>query len=126
MRFNKKSVTDCYAPLDETMREGFGFLGSYPQTFAGGTANQFAVKGEWVTLVLTYDGKGSRFYVNGELTDSNANVAEGFGANDNDLYIGRMNNLDYPFWFKGAIDEIRIYNRALSAKEVWFLQRRTN
>ncbi len=41
-----------------------------------------------------------------------------FTANTNDLFIGRLDASQYPFWFNGVIDEIRIYERALCETEV--------
>jgi fibronectin type 3 domain-containing protein len=69
----------------------------------------------WAHLASTYDGSTLRLYVNGTQTASlplSGTVATSAGA----LRIGG-NNV-WPEWFSGLIDEVRIYNRALSASEV--------
>ena len=72
--------------------------------------------GAWHFVVLTYDGNEIKAYANGELIASRA-VEDSFVANSSDLYIGK----DIPEvteYFSGAMDDLRIYNRALSAAEV--------
>ena len=39
-------------------------------------------------------------------------------TNNFDLYIGRLNDVQYPYWLNGDLDDIRIYNRALNEQEV--------
>jgi hypothetical protein len=69
----------------------------------------------WTHIATTYDGANMRIYVNGVLVATRAqagNLAVGNQA----LRIGG-NNVSGEF-FKGLIDEVRIYNRALSAAEI--------
>jgi hypothetical protein len=69
----------------------------------------------WTHVAATYDGATLRFYVNGAQASSKAasgNIAVTNGA----LRIGG-NNI-WGEWFNGSIDEMRIYNRALSAAEI--------
>ncbi|NOR81594.1 MAG: hypothetical protein GQ529_12315 [Methyloprofundus sp.] len=70
---------------------------------------------EWNHLVATYDGQDQRLYVNGiEVAQSDQNgLIKPFNG---DLFIGG-NNI-WGGYFKGYIDEVRIYNRALTATEV--------
>lgn len=70
----------------------------------------------WSHLVATYNGSTLSIYVNGVLTSSasvTGSLASGAGA----LRIGG-NSLLPNENFNGAIDEVRIYNRALSASEI--------
>ncbi len=73
------------------------------------------VPGRWAHLATTYDGRVQRLYVNGTLVairpQPRRKVSES-GA----LHVGGS-----PVWgdrFKGKIDEVRVYNRALSAEEI--------
>ena len=73
----------------------------------------------WTHLATTYDGTNLRVYVNGVLAGTTAgsgsiNVANGA------LRIGGNNSapLGQGEFYKGLIDEVRIYNRALSASEI--------
>ena len=70
----------------------------------------------WTHIASTYDGANFRFYVNGVLVGTTAgsgsiNVANGA------LRIGG-NNSSLNEFFRGLIDEVRVYNRALSAAEI--------
>lgn len=59
----------------------------------------------------------AKLYLNGQLVDEeDAKKMDFTYSNNEDLYFGIM----YPTWypFKGKIDDIRIYNRVLSASDV--------
>src|SRR4029077_13721057 len=69
----------------------------------------------WTFLTETYDGATLRLYVNG--TQASAKAVTGSMANSTGpLKIG--GNSIWAEWFSGLIDNVRIYNRALSAAEV--------
>jgi hypothetical protein len=69
----------------------------------------------WTYLAGTYDGSVLRLYVNGILVRS-TNVTGTLVNSQNALRIG--GNALWGEWFHGLIDEIRIYNRALSQTEI--------
>ncbi|MGF1663458.1 MAG: LamG-like jellyroll fold domain-containing protein [Kineosporiaceae bacterium] len=71
--------------------------------------------GAWSHLTTTYDGATVRTYVNGALAASRAatgSMADSTGP----LTIG--GNAIWGEWFAGRIDEVRVYDRALTADEV--------
>src|SRR5947207_15595571 len=35
-----------------------------------------------------------------------------------DLFLGRLSDPQFPYWFNGVMDEVRIYNRALKQYEI--------
>lgn len=76
------------------------------------------VEGEWAHLVGTYDGTTKRFYVNGAEVGSvlttvqlnqNSLLRIGGGASENE--VGDL-------FFEGDIDDVAVYNSALSAERV--------
>ena len=69
----------------------------------------------WSHLAATYDGTTIRLYVNG-VEAGTATGAGALPASANPLRIG--GNSVWGEYFKGRIDEVRIYNRALSAAEI--------
>jgi hypothetical protein len=69
----------------------------------------------WTHLVTTFDGSMLRLYVNGALA-SEYGASGAVNASSGDLRIG--GNLVWGEHFAGRIDEVRIYNRALSSGEV--------
>jgi hypothetical protein len=74
------------------------------------------VDGEWVFLAGTYDGQVEKIYINSEL-DASKEYVEGFGTNDEMLRIG-LDPCCPGRHFKGIIDEIAIYDRALTPNEI--------
>ncbi|MBD2410097.1 hypothetical protein FACHB389_08865 [Nostoc calcicola FACHB-389] len=75
----------------------------------------------WVHLVGTYDGSTIRLYVDGVQIGNNP-LTGNILVDDNPVTIGAAENYydGFPLGdrFNGLIDEVRIYNRALSATEV--------
>jgi len=105
---------------DEKFSGTFG--DDLPQGNAAGVSSNetFVQTGQWYYLAFTYDGVTAKFYVNGQLTDSTTKTVS-FTPNTHDLFFGKTENSTYPYYFNGAIDEVRIYNRALSATEIGVL-----
>jgi hypothetical protein len=71
--------------------------------------------GQWVHLATTYDGVRTRLYVDGRFTGQ---VTERLNTVHARLYLGVNALVRGATHFHGALDELRIYNRALTAKEV--------
>ena len=69
----------------------------------------------WSHITATYDGANLRFYVNGVLVTTKASTGA-MPNTANALHIG--GNAVWGEYFSGLIDEVRIYNRALSASEI--------
>ena len=69
----------------------------------------------WSHLATTYDGTTLRLYVNGTPAGELA-LSGPLTASSGVLRIG--GNLVWDEWFAGTIDEVRVYDRALSASEV--------
>ncbi|MBX4196207.1 hypothetical protein KW805_01310 [Candidatus Pacearchaeota archaeon] len=71
--------------------------------------------GQWVHLVGVYDGSKVQLYKNGVLKDSDSTSGMTPGNGNAPLQIGTRDGNSY---FKGSIDDVKVYNRALSASEV--------
>ena len=69
----------------------------------------------WTHLAGTYDGATLRLYVNGVQISSRAQTGA-MTVSTSPLQIG--GDSVYGQYFQGTIDEIRVYNRALSAAEM--------
>jgi hypothetical protein len=70
-----------------------------------------------VGLVYDFDGLKRYLYVDGAEVAKDTDVVGGIGSDDG-LYFGAGKTLDAGSFFFGLIDDIRIYDRALSAEEV--------
>ena len=69
----------------------------------------------WTHLAATYDGATVRLYVNGAQVSSRAQTGQ-IAISTNPLQIG--GDSIYGQYFPGNIDEVRVYNRALSTAEI--------
>jgi hypothetical protein len=66
-------------------------------------------------VATTYDGTTHRLYVNGTQVAAVARTGK-LATSGQPLRIG--GNTVFNEWFNGTLDEVRVYNRALSAAEV--------
>ena len=79
------------------------------------------VVGEWVHVVALYDGRYMRIYKDGVLQNQVTTMHEQPLANvGGDLVIGKRSPIidSFSTVFAGTLDEIRIYNRALTDREI--------
>ena len=122
---NPSSVTSrwrdvIYKGDDNYYLEGTSDESGYPG--GGGTFSPTPIFGTraltantWSHLALTYDGAMMRLYVNGVQVSSRARTGT-IQASANPLQIG--GDSIYGQYFQGMIDEVRVYNRALTATEI--------
>ena len=100
-------------------------------TFAHYTANGCLGAGqakldEWHHLVIVINDKDISFHVNGEHTYTCTSFGTPTGVQDRNILLGTAIATDgihpgtdfYITSFKGSLDDIRIYNRALSESEI--------
>ena len=84
---------------------------------------QFSVddsfNGTWHHVAGTFDGNQLRLYIDGGLANS-MDYTGSIASTTFPVNIGR-NSQETDRLYRGAIDEIRIYNRALSEGEIIFL-----
>jgi len=93
--------------------------GNFKFVFTGLTAGVVVsttkpIIGKWYHVMGTYDGKFIRVYVNGkeEACVPSTGTLKGLGYSS--VRIGKWGSM----YHKGKIDEVKIYNNALNAKEV--------
>ncbi len=74
--------------------------------------------GKWHLVTGTWDGTNIRVYIDGVQSGS-ATVFSGIlkQGEANNAYIGRMETAS-PNFFPGLLDEVRMYNRALTSSEI--------
>lgn len=85
-------------------------------TLAYDTYSYPFVYNSWYYLALTWDGSSTKLYVNGNLIKTQT-FSQSMKVDNHPLEIGRDTGglIDY---YKGIIDDIRIYNRSLSFEEI--------
>lgn len=80
--------------------------------------------GAWHHVAATYDGTYMRLYIDGVMAnqvivapDPTTNLSRTISVNSNPLFIGYQNGYTNEF-YKGKMDELRIWNRVLSPCEI--------
>jgi len=101
--------------MNDNAYRWFVSTGAYSDTDQGPIANI----DEWIHLTGTYDGQNVKLYVNGAEFFTNAHSGS-FLNDNNPLLIGAGTNDQTSFieHFTGKIDELKIFNYALTASEV--------
>ena len=121
------------APTVDTTTENFSGIygdntqygyapGDAPGVGAGAGSDTIYVQtNQWSTIAFTYDGTTAKFYLNGALVNSVTKTVP-FTPNSFDLFIGASGYFSvFPFFFNGKIDEVRIYNKAISTQQIGYL-----
>jgi hypothetical protein len=79
------------------------------------------VVGTWQHIAVTFDGTTKRVYVNGTEV-ANGAKAEALAYDVQPVWIGCDNNSGtFGMRFNGALDEVQLYSRALTAAEIQML-----
>ncbi|MGH7255973.1 MAG: LamG domain-containing protein, partial [Nitrospirales bacterium] len=95
------------------------FGDTYVGFIVGGSSNQITGHydvGTWTHAVGTYDGTTERLYINGVLSNSFDAAVPGLPQEDASV-IGYWPSAVSDF-FNGRVDDVRIYNRALTDDEI--------
>jgi hypothetical protein len=71
--------------------------------------------GQWHHVFFVYDGVNEKIYVNGQL-DVSTPLAANVNLGIANITLGNSYVLDKPF--NGTIDEIKIFNKTLSANKI--------
>ncbi len=79
------------------------------------------IVGNWYHIACTYDGTSVSIYVDGELQNS-VSLSGLLQVPSQHILAGANPTSPPSGFFNGAIDDIRIWNRALSASEIQDLQ----
>ena len=108
----KSGTGDQYRLVVEggSLKFSLGFVGEV-------TAPTLPAASAWTHLAGTYDGSTLRLYFNGTQVASSAGSGR-LHSTVAPLYIGTLTELKPSTCFSGILDDVRIYDRALSAAQV--------
>lgn len=97
-------------------KEGIDFLVKPNNTSAESTTTDWKV-GQWYHFAGTFDGKTMKVYINGKLEGEKANNVP-IAPSDKELWIGGDDWGRDTDHFPGKIDEVRLYDKALSEADI--------
>lgn len=69
----------------------------------------------WIHVTATFDGSTSSIYINGKLDNTISHAPYKIGSNSSPLYIGAIQGNNR---WDGAIDDLRLFKRALNSTEI--------
>ena len=112
---SKRNGTNGYILQTGTGNKAYAYV-SVNNTFVVASGTAKLTPNAWHFLALTYDGKYLRLFVDG-IQDGISILFSGFiTSGEQSLSIGNQPGGLYPF--SGKIDEVRIFNRALTAQNL--------
>ena len=131
--YNKGVTSDPFAN-DFIIIKGHDFaVDSYGMSFSADTSINFIVytghpvqtcaaaysdtKNQWYHVTGVISGTKTYLYVNGALANS-CNITGTISTSAQQIWIGGQNRASYYYRFNGKIDEVMMWDRALSAAEV--------
>ena len=109
-----KKVSYPYIPLWTTGRIGFRINDADPGACS---AEGLISSNTWYHVVAVVSKPHRAIYINGEIAAEDNSAETYIGGTPTFTRIGYRGPAS-PSYFKGLIDEVRIYNRALSAEEI--------
>jgi RNA polymerase sigma-70 factor, ECF subfamily len=114
-------------------RENLFYLGfaednlrTWSGAWTGWATVQHHATGQWRHVAFTHQGRTTRLYLDGRLVREVRNgLPRGDGTTESPLTIGAaVHGADVSHHFDGAVDEVRLYDRALTGPEVAALAER--
>ena len=87
------------------------------QNWVTGDGAKDLFDGQWHHALVTYDGSFQRLYIDTTLISSSA-ITGNITSNSNATLLGRDTTGASNYNFNGLMDDVRIYNRALSPQEI--------
>lgn len=94
------------------------------RTFPSALQSEFIITdGQWRHIGFVWDGSRRYLYVDGVEVARDADTLVPLKSSDGGLHIGAGKGLDVSSLWSGLIDDVRIYNQALSVEEIEKLAR---
>ncbi len=94
----------------------FGFQGTVSSPYSWFDGRKRVNDDQWHHAAGVYDGTEARIYIDGELDASQPATGQ-INASDYPLYIGENPQTTGRYW-NGLIDDVRVYNQALSEEKI--------
>jgi glucose/arabinose dehydrogenase len=99
--------------LTELVPPPAGRIGSPPLV-----STSVITDGQWHLVGLVWDGSRRRLYVDAIQVGADAEPLAPLESSDGGLYIGAGKSLEAASFWDGSIDDVRIYNVALTSEEI--------
>lgn len=108
---------------DSDLRGGYSFVlqSAVARWQHGSGSDAIALTGyrpntNWIHVAMVWNGAVRTLYMNGSVSNSFSTTNAIVSERDDDLYLGSMNGTNS--FYRGALDDVRIYNYALASDEI--------
>ena len=111
---------NCSTPVVDTIHQGIHIDKVHQGTaYTTGKISTppYATSNTWRDLVFMQKGDSLYQYINGTLMNRAYSISYN-SANNLDIFLGKTDNTSNTYHYKGVMDELRFYNRALTMEEV--------
>jgi hypothetical protein len=115
-KWTNDSWNDGYGLSHYTAANGTNNINFWVNNYSTNYASTTLSLNKWTHLVGTYDGASIILYANGVRVNSMA-YSTAITHSTHNLFIGEGIGAS-PYSWAGKVDDVRVYNRALSAQEV--------
>uniref|UniRef100_A0A7C4M0I6 Fibronectin type-III domain-containing protein n=1 Tax=candidate division CPR3 bacterium TaxID=2268181 RepID=A0A7C4M0I6_UNCC3 len=127
---NKRIISKWTGSKNSYLLGYHNTLGLYFQIREGNGTTPFVNKtysfiaNNWYHIVAVYGDDNMNLYINGTLASNlplspTTRTDEFIGGSDTEIYIGAgLNNTNYVEYFKGYIDDVKIYKTALTPEQI--------
>lgn len=88
--------------------------GSYRNVYS----DEIVKENTWYHIAMTYDGSILKLYINGEMQSNPVQISGTIKYSSYNMMIGANNGASVVEYFDGVIDEVRIWNKALTQEEI--------
>ena len=113
---NEKSRVCPYGDVVFGVSDPANMTGQLAQSDAA-FSGIIAQSGTWYQIICIFDKSLQSVYINGQLKITKSRVFNNLPVTNSQLVFGSWWKND-PFFFNGALDEVRIYNRPLNSGEI--------
>jgi hypothetical protein len=115
----RSSSANTSAIYVESATEDIRFYGSFGGSSVTVIPNVIMTEERWYYIATSYDGTNIKMYIDGELVNTKSETrAVDYSANNWFIGADQDNTTNCTSFWQGLIDEVKIYNYALTADQV--------
>jgi len=118
--YSDRAVDNDVAAIVMAINQGYFYLGGWSPTATDYSVPQVLVpsNNQWYLMTGVFNSTEAKLYINGDLESSTSLTGVSLANGGTGMMLGKAQGGYWENYFDGKIDEVKIWNRALSASEV--------
>jgi hypothetical protein len=114
---NKEATSNGISDYLIYVNSNLWYFASNTPSLRSGTGSTSLINGAWYHAAVTMNSTEVTMYLNGAV-DNKTSFSTPLGTSSQPIFLGRF-DAEWGQYFNGEIDELRIWNRSLTADEVY-------